>query len=547
MRRISIAALGILIAGSIPGHGQQPDPVAPTFRAGTTLVDFNIVAVDGRGNPVTNLRRDEITILDDNENRDVAFFQYEGASPLPAGTAVTSRLTLPPGSFSNRSQHAPRPPRNLIAIVLDLINTSIPQQAELQTHLLHNLKQLPLDAHVGLYILSEHAVAIHDFTRDTESLRARLEKGAASVQTQLANSARDIQGMLKTAAAEHGESLAGMAQARARAEGDFNQQVMKTRRRLTLRALESVGHHLSGVPGRKSIVWVSHGFPLTDGAGTYTDEVSAASQELATRNVSVYPVEAGGVGGTSLGLDDQSFGSTAGQRPGQNGSAATFGNLRSAQGRTRSQGTNELIASITGGRVARNNNDLTGGLKMAGDDLRGAYSLGFYAAGSPGNRWHRLQVNVSRPGVTLRHRQGYFSGTVAAPAPVWPEDRWNDLAFRPLISTAVRIDVRPTLSATTLKLALEIVTNDLQFVQSDRGLAADVDIALVEKRSGGPTNVRVHSASVEVPPGIEPEVVPVSAEFTLNPQTASVRVIVRDKRTDQTGSLDLQLQDLRKE
>jgi hypothetical protein len=52
---------------------------------------------------------------------------------------------------------------------------------------------------------------------------------------------------------------------------------------------------------------------------------------------------------------------------------------------------------------------------------------------------------------------------------------------------------------------------------------------------------------VEIPSGLEPEVVPVSAEFTLNPQTASVRVIVRDKRTDQTGSLDLQLQDLRKE
>jgi hypothetical protein len=57
MRRIVIAVLGVLFAGSIVGNAQQPTP--PTFRAGTTLVDFAVVAVDARGNPVTDLRRDE--------------------------------------------------------------------------------------------------------------------------------------------------------------------------------------------------------------------------------------------------------------------------------------------------------------------------------------------------------------------------------------------------------------------------------------------------------------------------------------------------------
>jgi len=521
MRRIAIAALGILIASSIAGRARQADPVAPTFRAGTTLVDFNIVAVDARGNPVTDLRRDEIVILEDNQNRELSFFQYEGVATSSLRVGVEPILPLAQGTFTNRTQYAPHSPRNLIAIVLDLINTTVQQQAELQTHLLHNLRQLPPDAHVGLYVVSEQAFAVHDFTKDVDSLRARLEKGSTTVQTALANSSRDIQAMLKTASAEHGEALKGMAEARARAEGDLNMQITNMRRRRTLQSLEAVGHHLAGVPGRKSIVWVTYGFPLTTYDGTYTDEVRAMSQQLATANVAIYPVDAGGVGGTSLG--------GGGGRQ-----------------QWRIQGTNELMASITGGRVSRNNNDLTAGMQSAVDDLRGAYSLGFYGADRPDDRWHTLTVKTSRPDVTLRHRDGYLSAsTVVNEKSVWPADRWNDLAYRPLISTAVRIDARPSRETARLTLALDVVVDDLEFRPVNGASAADVEIALVEKTAKGPTNVRVQSASVQIPTGAAlPFVVPLSATFPLNPQTTSVRVIVRDRASGRFGSLDLPMDKL---
>ena len=548
MRRVAIAVMGVFVARSIAGIAQQSNQPTATFRAGTTLVDFNIVATDRKGIPATDLRRDEIAILEDDQVREIAFFQFEGfATPSTGGHTTGQPVALPSGTFTNCTEYAPRAPRNLVAVVLDLINTSIQQQAELQTHLLHNLKQLPPDAHVGLYVISEQALAIHDFTQDMESLRARLEQGRTALQVTLATSARDIEGMLKAARAEHAESLAGMAQARARAEGDFNQQIAKTRRRLTLQALEAVGQHLAGIPGRKSIVWVSHGFALTDTYGTYTEQVSGTSQQLATQNVAVYPVEAGGVGGTSLGLDDQSFGATRGQRSGQSSSATTFGNLGSAQAHGRTQDTNEVMASITGGRVTRNSNDLTAGITSAADDLRGTYSLGFYATGSSDNRWHRLTMRVSRPGVTVRHRQGYLAASTAVnQTPVWSEERWNELAYRPLISTAVRIDARPTLEAGTLKLALDVATDDLQFRPADDGPTADVEIALVEKTAAGPTNVRVQSASAHLPTGVAPPVAPLSVTFALNPQTTSVRVIVRDRSSDKLGSLDLPLDKLPK-
>jgi hypothetical protein len=311
-----------------------------------------------------------------------------------------------------------------------------------------------------------------------------------------------------------------MAEARARADGDFNNQIMKTRRRLTLQALESVGHHLAGTSGRKSIVWVSHGFPLTDNFGTYTDQVTDTSRQLATQNIAVYPVDAAGL-------------------PIERGDPLSRGRV---------EGMAELLASISGGRATRNNNDLLEGVRAAADDVRGTYSLGFYAVDSRDHQWHKLTVTTSRPNVTLRHRQGYLATSAAVnKTSVWPEDRWNDLAYRPLISTAVRIDARPSREAARLNLSLDVVVDDLQFRPAAGGSAADVEIALVEKTAKGPTNVRVQTAGIHIRAGAAvPAVVPFSATFPLNPQTTSVRVIVRDRASGTFGSLDLPLDKLPK-
>jgi hypothetical protein len=220
----------------------------------------------------------------------------------------------------------------------------------------------------------------------------------------------------------------------------------------------------------------------------------------------------------------------------------TAGNQDSAVDRRRIQGTGELIAAITGGRVIRNINDLSEGLRDAAADLRGTYSVGFYAVTAPDNQWHRLRVRVSRRGVTVRHRQGYLAASTAVDhTQEWPHAQWNDIAYRPLISTAVQFDVRATFAGSVLKVALDVESDDLHFRQTGTRLVADVDIAVVEKVDG-PTNVRVQPASIDVPSQATlPATVPVASEFTLNPRTTSVRVIVRDKSTGRYGSVDLPL------
>ena len=292
---------------------------------------------------------------------------------------------------------------------------------------------------------------------------------------------------------------------------------MRERRQKTLTALDNVGSHLAGVPGRKSLVWISHGFPLASSnnlEASYVDDVRDASRRLASQDVAVYPVDAAGL-------------------------TALRGNPVE---RGRIEGTSELVASITGGRVTRNNNDLALGIAAAAEDVRGTYSVAFYTPEDSDNGWHRLTVKTSRPGVTLRHREGYLgTATLADQGQPWSQESWKEIAYRPLVSTALRIDARPTMTAATLTLALDVATEELQLRRVDDGHEAALEIALVEKDAKEPASFRVNPVTVKLPAGPVAEVIPLTFAYRLNTQTTAVRVIVRDKSSGKVGSLDLPL------
>ncbi len=62
---------------------QQPQQ--PAFRAGTTLVPVNVRVLDERGNPVTNLRQDDFTVLEDGIEQPIRLFDAHALVPAKAG------------------------------------------------------------------------------------------------------------------------------------------------------------------------------------------------------------------------------------------------------------------------------------------------------------------------------------------------------------------------------------------------------------------------------------------------------------------------------
>src|SRR6202011_2647142 len=107
--------------------------------------------------------------------------------------------------------------------------------------------------------------------------------------------------------------LGGLADANQR-EADF---FMSDRIVNTLGTLEAIAQHLASLPGRKNLIWLSGGFPLTIGLDqipeigstaeqrTFTPEMDAAVRALNNSGIAVYPVDARGLM-TQTGFDASS-------------------------------------------------------------------------------------------------------------------------------------------------------------------------------------------------------------------------------------------------
>jgi hypothetical protein len=207
----------------------------------------------------------------------------------------------------------------------------------------------------------------------------------------------------------------------------------------------------------------------------------------------------------------------------------------------------ELLAKVTGGRIVKNTNDLTAGMKVAASDLRGAYSVGFYVAQNPDNEWHTFNVHVARQGVKLIHRQGYLGIPDRQPQE-WTDEDWRAAANNPLGSTAIRLDARCTLLTDLLNIITQIPAEDLQVRRVNNAPVAEIDVALAEKTPQGLLGVRHEPMTFQLQDAQMADLTQVRLRFPkdwpLKPVASMVRLLVRDRFTNRYGTIDLALKEL---
>jgi VWFA-related protein len=516
----------------------------PNFRTGTTLVEFTVVALDGKGNPVTDLTQADLSLSDRGQPREIAFFRFDGAAAAPEPAPLTP---LSPGFVSNRPEYQPEPQRNVTAIVLDLLNTAPPDQNRARAQLLRHLKTLPANTPVGLFQFTEaeRVTVVVPFTDQADVLRSQLE-AAAALRRELVRDgysgspivggecgAADLGGPVPGASApgQRGGRSATMASGMAafndsnsRGISSVNQIIRSSRLDTTLANLEALGAHLAAMPGRKNVVWISSGMPiqLKNFAVNYEPRIRLGAQRLANQGIVIYPVDAKG----NCRAHDTS--STEGPFGLNDATQDVFSTLN-------------LLADVTGGRVTKFDDDLSKGVTSAANDVRGTYTIGFYVADEPDDRWHSIQVASRRRGVTLRHRQGYLSTARPQPQSL-AADSWTQLANNPLGSSAIRLNGRPTLGPQQVTTLLQIAAGDLYFQNRAGRVTADLELALVEKNAAGATNVRQQPLEVTLnDPARDQRTALITSATTwpLNAGTTSVRVIVRDRLTGRYGTLDM--------
>jgi VWFA-related protein len=492
------------------------DPPTPTFRAGTTLIEFTIVALDSQGNPIVDLTKDDIVVTENGQPRAVEFFRFDSAPPQP------SLKSLPPGHFTNRFETSPNAARHITAILVDAMNMPTVKdtfqftQATVRNQVLAYLDGLPPHTRVGLFRLGREVIDVmHDFTDDVTSMRAQVAKMELVRPEEFATLGYRDRNFAPSSGTDSKEMAAGMSMAMAadaKATGQINEVVQTRRVDLTLPGLEALGNHLARFPGRKSIVWVGNGMPLYIGGSRarrgrdYEPRMRQTAERLATQGIAVYPVAS----------------------------------------RVTGEPTKEalnLFAATTGGRVTLTMNDPTEGLRTTALDQRAIYSVGFYAVAAPDNKWHPIAVQVRRPNVTVTHRQGYLAEAPAMQPLEWGEEQWRTALANPLSSSLVRLDgqIAPVVGAAprSLDFRMQIALDDLHFRDAGGKAVAEIEIVTAEKIESGDFSFRIERASVgrtNIDPGA---LAPYAQHWTLKPETRTVRVIVRDRFTARYGTLDV--------
>ncbi|MBL0156430.1 MAG: VWA domain-containing protein [Bryobacterales bacterium] len=518
----------------------QSEP--PTFRANTQVVEFTVVAVDKKGQPVADLKREDFTLLDAGKPREIAFFRYEGGAD-PAG----AKVALPPHVFSNRLEMGGSGVRDVTAILIDSSNTAIEDQMAVKAHAVKFLKALAPQTMVAIFQMGREFRVLHDFTDDLSSLRAGLDKLKVEFQAGMpmdsALEARQATMFFDALEARH-RGARGPGQEAERSlvfsRMQFNSTVQADRVDRSMRLLESLGTHLASIPGRKSLVWVTGGLGASLGRpglntqfiGPGTAErlekgTRVTSQRLAQAGVALYALDAGALSapGPSTRMGAPGYGFSQDTR-------AVF----------------ELMTATTGGRYFLNTGDFAEAIKKSQSDARGTYLVGFYAQGEPDGKWRSLKATVARPGVILLHRKGYQVDPASALGAEWGAEQWQVAMRNPLGSAAIRLNAycaRVTGEAGSVQLTLQVDGEDVLFRQGvapDRR-EAELEVAIGEKTTDGRLRmqqqvIRLTLSEQQIATVLE-KGIPYRKQWKPGAETAVVRVLVRDKATGRLGALDV--------
>lgn len=397
-----------------PGPAAIPPSPVQTINAHSRLVIVDVVATDAKHTPVPNLKASDFTVFDNNAPQTPSSFE-EHVATRPSAAAAAMR-PLPPGIFTNFS---PVPPTGSVnVLLLDALNTSMKDQAYLRDQLLAFLRSAPAGTRIAIFGLNDRLIMLQGVTSDLTLLRSVMDKSTPSSSLKLADNVgsgatpavSDIMADAALNAVDMGQ-LQLTVQEFENVQGAIDEQI---RVKQTLDAINQIAHYLSGISGRKNLIWFSGSFPLDlmpqPGAARPFDVVSSSEAEfrdttelLARARVAVYPVNAAGLSTNVASISAKIDASSAG---------AGFAQAQSslAQGNAESNMTMYRLASDTGGQAYVDANSLTSAVNSAIANGSNFYTFAYTPTNLESDgKFHKIQVKLDRPGVTLAYRSGYFA------------------------------------------------------------------------------------------------------------------------------------------
>ena len=393
---------------------QQDSP--PRFRAESELVLVDLVATDGKGRFVSDLRQDEVEVSEDGKRRKIQFFRLEQLETTrdepgaPPPQATRGRGNMPQGRQDG-----------YVVFLLDLQTMDL-NSAERSKEAIREFLRSGMDpGDLAMLVTIRPAVRVDQpFTRDLKKLEVAL------AQVPYRREAASLEEFAEQVDAIFSRFGGGVPKDipldYAEAEAQQYLSNLRTRLDLSCRAISALSRYLGSLPGRKRMLYFSRGYAINayhrvsdiilrrmgqlhrgmsrprvaalprlnigSMASIYARSLRSAVDQANRNQVSVYSIDPRGLMVV----------------PFQHGTYYDIGDMEATQ---------EFLATLsedTGGLLFTNENELLSPIRAAYLDSRSYYLLGYVPnAKLEDGKFRRIEVKVKRKGLKLRYRRGYES------------------------------------------------------------------------------------------------------------------------------------------
>src|SRR5450631_1052232 len=305
--------------GTPQAAAAQPDSASnaavTTIKVTSKTVVVDVVVTDSKGHTVKGLPAADFQVQEDGKPQRVNYFhEFTGFGGANGSSDAASGQTVPPPAdklpsnvFTNNQ--LTRDDEPVTVVLLDLLNTPAENQAFAREQLITFLKNKPKGSQFALCTLAGHLQLLQGFTSDEALLIATAngKKGSTHYNPIMEHDIGLDKGLqMQKELATLDPNMQFVVQMFQQVAGVERAQELDMRFNLTVDAFGQLARYLSGVPGRKNIIWLSASFPLGifpnsdlfdafSESRNFTAQLKKTANLLAEAHVAVYPVDVRGL------------------------------------------------------------------------------------------------------------------------------------------------------------------------------------------------------------------------------------------------------------
>ncbi|MGB7844366.1 MAG: VWA domain-containing protein [Candidatus Acidiferrum sp.] len=556
---LAVASLFASPANAAP----QNSPRAPKIKTSTELVMVPVI-VHKHGVHLGGLKKEGFELLQDGKPQEIVVFEEVHARAETFGVRPEAQ------EFTNvrYGQGAER----LTVIAVDLVNTAPLDQLYMKQEIIKFLESAAgSEETYCLVAITTHGIhVLRDFTTDPKTIIAAIhsQENQVTGREPVGSTGVAIFDQTPCAASTggcgwHAANDQGLKELQLWLTLYQNEESLEIFRDWnlhldTLSALQQLAQWLSGVPGRKTLVWAGSGVQLYGGitrvaagsgprrdysridfrsAGQAMDANAYTFNLLSAANVAVYPLDARHGANTSFAVFDAS----------RTDAPIGQGAFSGQKGRVQNENEEiiamfQQIAASTGGKACFNRTDLSNCLKEFAADSRDYYMMGFYVDKNTKPGWHALSVKLDQK-ADLRHRTGFMFDVPGFGKPQPGDFQLALSSLLPYTDVQIRgrfISVEGADAKRLVRYELNLPAQSIAL--GEQGNALKLDVTTVVRGTDGK---EVANLSQHIDRTLEPqqaalirrEGIHYTNRLELPPGSYGVWFAVRDSNTGRTGSV----------